>query len=127
MPRYSSKTHLVPRSLCEHASKEGVHVTGVHGCAVLLDALHIAEDEGLQLKGLLNASQRQIASAGTCRQARAPSGDPMGSAPGTSCRLAPATGSLHVCTSSAAWQGTHLTHVDKLPALTSPHSAAHKH
>lgn len=72
MPQYSSKTHLVPRSLCEHASKEGVHVTGVHGCAVLLDALHIAEDEGLQLKGLLNASQRQIASAGTCRQARAP-------------------------------------------------------
>ena len=67
MPAHSSIEHLLPRSLCEHASKEGVHLPGVHGCAVLLDALYVAKDEGLQQKGVLNPLQRQIASTGTCR------------------------------------------------------------
>ena len=52
MQAHSSQTHLVPRSLCEHASKKGVHVTSVHSCAVLLDTLHVAKDEGLQQKGI---------------------------------------------------------------------------
>lgn len=39
--------YLVPGSVGEHASKEGVHVPSIHGLAVLLDALSIRKDQAL--------------------------------------------------------------------------------
>ena len=39
--------YLIPGSVGEHASKEGVHVACIHGLAVLLDALSIRKDQAL--------------------------------------------------------------------------------
>lgn len=39
--------HLVPGSVGDHASEEGVHVPSIHGLAVLLDALSITKDQAL--------------------------------------------------------------------------------
>ena len=39
--------YLVPGSVGEHASKEGIHVASIHGLAVLLDALCISKDQAL--------------------------------------------------------------------------------
>ena len=44
--------YLIPRSIGEHASKEGVHVTSVHGLAVLLDALSISKNQALPQQGI---------------------------------------------------------------------------
>ena len=43
----SNVKYLIPGSVGEHASKEGVHVAGIHGLAVLLDALCITKDQAL--------------------------------------------------------------------------------
>ena len=45
-------SYLIPGSVGEHASKEGVHVPGIHGLAVLLDTLSICKDEGLPQQGI---------------------------------------------------------------------------
>lgn len=44
--------YLIPRSIGKHASKEGVHVTSIHGLAVLLDALSISKDQALPQQGI---------------------------------------------------------------------------
>lgn len=44
--------YLIPGSVGEHASKEGVHVTSIHGLAVFLDALCISEDQALPQQGI---------------------------------------------------------------------------
>lgn len=44
MPR---ELHLIPGSVGEHAGKEGVHVSSIHGLAMLLDALSIRKDQAL--------------------------------------------------------------------------------
>ena len=42
--------YLIPGSVGEHASKEGVHVASIHSLAVLLDALNISKDQALPQK-----------------------------------------------------------------------------
>ena len=45
-------SYLIPGPVGEHASKEGIHVPGIHGLAVLLDTLGICKDEGLPQQGV---------------------------------------------------------------------------
>ena len=44
--------YLIPGSVGEHASKEGVHVPSIHGLAVLFDALCISKDQTLPQQGV---------------------------------------------------------------------------
>lgn len=44
--------HLIPGSISEHASKEGVHVPSIHGLAVLFDALSVSKDQALPQQGI---------------------------------------------------------------------------